>query len=44
VASATWLIAAPVPFGWPRFAWVGGLLLLAAAAVPAWLRPLRGGG
>lgn len=41
VACATWLIAAPVPFGWPRPLWIAALLLLAAAAIPAWLRPLR---
>jgi len=38
VGAGTWLLQSPVPFGLSRPLWVGGLLLLAAAATPLWWR------
>lgn len=44
VALASALVAAPSPFGLSPWAWRGGLLLLAATAVPLWWRQLRATG
>ena len=41
VALGSWLVDAPAPLGAPPGAWIGGLGVLGAAAVPVWWRALR---
>ena len=41
VALGSWLVDAPAPLSAPPGAWIGGLGVLGAAAVPLWWRALR---